>query len=369
MVYQTLCNWLSGKMGPSGSELHPADRFRLILDCERMRADRSGNSFSLVVFNHSGKAANADQWNQFIQHVLERVRATDHAGHLELRKMGVALWDTNAEGAWKFAEQVVKTWKGSLVVTCNVYTYPGLDIPSDGVPRERYAGIEKAAEIGQKAVTTSRSAAVAEPLEGLFVQRLGFWKRSIDVAGAGLGILLLSPLLIVTALLIKLTSKGPVFFMQPRNGLGGQPFDVYKFRTMIVDAEAQQVALRMFSHQDGPAFKMKNDPRVTSIGRFLRKSCIDELPQLINVLKGEMSLVGPRPMYCKETAQIDQWQRRRLDVTPGLTCIWQVYGKSRVTFTEWMRMDIRYLLKRSIVQDIKLIFSTAVKVISYKVAH
>lgn len=370
MVYQTLCSWLTGKKESVGGELHSPDRFRSILDCERMRADRSNTSFTLVVFFHTGHTPNAKEWNEFIQHVQLRVRATDHAGHLELRKIGVALWDTNAAGAWKFAEQVVKSWQGSLVPACNVYSYPGIDLPFDNRPHddEPSESHSKRESIGKKAASAVKTPSAA-PLETFFVRGVPGWKRAIDVTGAAVGLLMLSPLLAVTALLIKLTSKGPVMFLQPRNGLAGRSFNVYKFRTMVVDAETQQAALRKFSEQDGPAFKMKNDPRVTLIGRFLRKSCIDELPQLWNVLKGDMSLVGPRPLPNKETAQITPWQRRRLEVTPGLTCIWQVYGKSQVSFAEWMRMDIRYLRNRSLMQDVKLIFSTLSKVVFYRVAH
>jgi lipopolysaccharide/colanic/teichoic acid biosynthesis glycosyltransferase len=127
---------------------------------------------------------------------------------------------------------------------------------------------------------------------------------------------------------------------------------------MVDDAEDLKHELRQHSEQDGPAFKMSSDPRVTPVGKFLRKTSIDELPQLFNVLKGHMTLVGPRPLPCPESNACSRWQRRRLDVTPGLTCIWQVKGRSKVTFTEWIRMDIRYIRRRSFWQDLKLILQT-----------
>ena len=152
-------------------------------------------------------------------------------------------------------------------------------------------------------------------------------------------------------------------FTQPRDTIGGRRFNIYKFRTMVVDAEEQKAALRKHSEQDGPAFKMKHDPRITPIGKFLRKSSIDELPQLFNVLLGDMSLVGPRPLPCDESAGCQPWQRRRLEVMPGLTCIWQVYGRSRVSFAEWIRMDLRYARSRSLIKDLLLIVRTVPAVV------
>ncbi len=132
---------------------------------------------------------------------------------------------------------------------------------------------------------------------------------------------------------------------------------------MVVNADAMKASLRQLSEQDGPAFKLKNDPRVTPIGRILRRTCVDELPQLWNVLRGDMSIVGPRPMCSKEARHCARWESRRFDVTPGLTCIWQVYGGTKVTFTEWMRMDLRYVGSRSLLHDVNLVVRTVPSVI------
>ncbi len=198
----------------------------------------------------------------------------------------------------------------------------------------------------------------AQPMEMLFARPMPAWKRAIDVIGSATALILAAPVMAVVAVAIKLTSTGPVLFTQPRDSIGGRRFTMYKFRTMSVDAEQQKAALRALSEQDGPAFKMTNDPRVTQLGKFLRKTSLDELPQLFNVLVGDMSLVGPRPLPCDESGRCEPWQRRRLDVTPGLTCIWQVRGRSAVTFCEWARMDIEYIRSRSLVNDVKLIAET-----------
>jgi lipopolysaccharide/colanic/teichoic acid biosynthesis glycosyltransferase len=199
---------------------------------------------------------------------------------------------------------------------------------------------------------------VAQAMEVLFMQPLPAWKRGLDIVGAFVGLTIAAPVMLVAATAIKITSPGPVFFTQRRDTISGRPFKIYKFRTMCVDAESQKAELRARSEQDGPAFKMAKDPRVTSLGRLLRKTSIDELPQLFNVLLGDMSLVGPRPLPCDESNRCEAWQRRRLDVTPGLTCIWQVRGRSKVSFSEWARMDVEYIRSRSLLSDLKLILKT-----------
>ena len=174
------------------------------------------------------------------------------------------------------------------------------------------------------------------------------------------------PLFALVAAAIRLTSPGPVIFRQWRTGRGGVPFRMNKFRTMVVDAEARKVDLMARNEQDGPAFKVRNDPRITPIGRFLRRTSLDELPQLLNVLRGDMSLVGPRPLPCDETRACETWHRQRLDVTPGLTCIWQVRGRSQVSFADWVRMDVQYIRSRSLAQDLKLLLLTMPAVVGGK---
>lgn len=183
-------------------------------------------------------------------------------------------------------------------------------------------------------------------------------KRLIDVVCSFLGVLVLSPLFIIIAIIIKTTSKGPVFFSQKRVGKNGKEFDMYKFRSMVVNAEELKEKLAAQNEMSGPMFKMKDDPRVTKVGKFIRKTSIDELPQLWNVLKGDMSLVGPRPSLPKEVAQFEDWMYRRLEVKPGLTCYWQVSGRNNIDFEDWMKLDCRYVDERNLWIDIKLIFKT-----------
>jgi len=184
------------------------------------------------------------------------------------------------------------------------------------------------------------------------------FKRIIDVVGSLCGLILLSPLLLVVGILIRLDSKGPIIFAQKRVGLNGKEFKMYKFRSMVVNAEELKDKLKANNEMSGPMFKMKDDPRITKIGRFIRKTSIDELPQLINILKGDMSLVGPRPSLPKEVEKFEPWMLRRLDVKPGLTCYWQVSGRNSIDFENWMKLDIKYVNERSFFLDIKLILKT-----------
>jgi len=185
-----------------------------------------------------------------------------------------------------------------------------------------------------------------------------FIKRFIDIVCAIIGIVFLSPLMLITSVAIKINSKGPVIFAQERVGKGGHIFKMYKFRSMVVNAEDLLYKLKSQNEMSGPMFKMKKDPRITRVGKFIRKTSIDELPQLFNVLKGEMSLVGPRPNLPEEVAKFNDWQKQKFLVKPGLTCYWQVMGRNDIGFEEWMRLDIKYIKDRSTLLDLKLIFKT-----------
>lgn len=194
-------------------------------------------------------------------------------------------------------------------------------------------------------------------------------KRTIDIIGAGLGLILLSPIIAVVACAVKFTSKGPVFFSQKRVGKNGELFEMYKFRSMVVNAEELKENLEEQNEMSGPMFKIKDDPRITKVGKFIRKTSIDELPQLWNILKGDMSLVGPRPSLPKEVEQFDNWMFKRLSVRPGLTCYWQVSGRNNIDFEDWMKLDVKYVEERNFWIDIKLIFKTVFVLFGDKNAH
>lgn len=184
-------------------------------------------------------------------------------------------------------------------------------------------------------------------------------KRLLDLTGAVCGLVLLSPLFLVVAIVIKATSKGPVIFRQDRYGLNRRIFRIYKFRTMVINAEAAQASLEDMNQNSGPVFKIFRDPRVTRVGAFLRKTSIDELPQLINVLRGEMSLVGPRPLNKRDVGRFSEaWLMRRFSVKPGLTCLWQVSGRSNVSFDRWIELDLQYIDHWSLLLDFRILAMT-----------
>jgi len=189
-------------------------------------------------------------------------------------------------------------------------------------------------------------------------RRYCFIKRIIDMVCSIIGLIALSPVFIIVAIAIKIESKGSIFFSQERIGEKGLEFNMYKFRSMVENAEVLKANLADQNEMNGPMFKIKEDPRVTKTGKFIRKTSIDELPQLVNVLKGEMSLVGPRPSLQSEIMNFEKWMMKRLDVKPGLTCYWQVSGRNNIEFKEWMKLDVKYVEERSTLVDIKLIFKT-----------
>ena len=192
-----------------------------------------------------------------------------------------------------------------------------------------------------------------------------FSKRALDIAAVSAGLLVLSPLLITTMLAIVLTSRGSPLFSQTRVGKNGVPFRCWKFRSMYRDAEARKAALMAENEMEGGViFKMKNDPRITPVGRVIRKLSIDELPQLFNVLTGDMTLVGPRPPVPQEVAEYTPYQRGRLAVTPGITCIWQVSGRSNIPFPQQVELDLEYIRTRSLWLDIALLLKTVPAVLT-----
>ncbi len=190
-----------------------------------------------------------------------------------------------------------------------------------------------------------------------------FAKRSFDVIASALALVVLAPLFLVIAVLVRITTPGPVFYCQTRCGLGGRRFTMYKFRSMVANAESLRPELERLNEADGPIFKMSNDPRVTPLGRGLRRSSLDELPQLWNILRGDMSFVGPRPPVPEEVEKYESWQRRRLRMRPGLTCLWALEGRSRLSFDRWMQLDLSYIDAWSLWLDAKIFLQTIPRVL------
>ena len=185
-----------------------------------------------------------------------------------------------------------------------------------------------------------------------------FIKRVFDIIASLTGLIILSPVLLITSIAIKIEDKGPVIFSQERVGRNGKTFKMYKFRSMYTNAEEILKELKDLNEADGPVFKMKNDPRITKVGRFIRKYSIDEILQLINIIRGDMSVVGPRPALPKEVAEYDEFAKQRLLVKPGLSCYWQISGRSDIGFEQWMRLDVKYIKEMGILTDLKIILLT-----------
>jgi len=342
----------AGNSKAKDSYLLDANQFRRAAARERVRADRSHTHLAILVIElPAGRRQSRDY--SFLSNVLsQRLRITDTAGNLPDGRVAVLFADTRKDGAWKVASDICDHYPlGHERPDCEVFLYP-----DEGAP------FEDDSQSSAKQALKSHSS----PLDSLFALPTPILKRGVDIVGATAGIVISAPLVAIFAVLIKLTSPGPVLFAQWREGHGGRLFRIYKLRTMRVDAHRHQTALRKLSEQDGPAFKMSRDPRTTWVGRLLRRTSLDELPQLWNVLMGDMSLVGPRPLPSRESRQCLPWQRERLLVVPGLTCIWQVEGRSTVTFVEWMRMDLQYVRRRSLLSDLRLILATGPSVVFKK---
>jgi lipopolysaccharide/colanic/teichoic acid biosynthesis glycosyltransferase len=374
------------------------EQMAIAVQRETSRADRNGGEFALALFRVRSNDRSSLSTVRLAKTILRRVRATDDVGWYDDQFLAALLPDTSPTGARQFAEQVLALVSGRAPKPlCKVYCYPAtwfnpeeeqaraalLDpqlrmsggmpaIPRNGVQNIFPTALDPTAgsPLNGNGSTlpipadglTQRSGTVnvsdVRPLESLLVKPLPMWKRSVDVIGALLLLLIASPVMILAVLLVRISGPGPIVFKQQRAGLGGRPFRIYKFRTMCNDAEAKQAQLKHRNEQDGPAFKIANDPRITRIGQLLRTTSIDELPQLVNVLKGDMTLVGPRPLPIGESEQCAGWYRRRLDVTPGLTCIWQIKGRSQVSFCDWVRMDVAYIRRRTLLTDLRILFQT-----------
>ncbi len=230
-----------------------------------------------------------------------------------------------------------------------------------------WAAAEGSASAGMSAASATTLVRFDLRTAQSFYLRTG--KRVMDVIGASVALVLTAPLLLIAALAIKLESRGPVLYRSTRIGRGGRPFTFLKLRSMVHGADQHRHRLSHLNECDGPVFKISRDPRVTRVGRFLRVTSIDEIPQFANVLLGQMSLVGPRPPIPEEVAHYEPWQFHRLDVRPGITCLWQISGRSRIGFQEWMRLDLEYVRRQSLALDVNILLRTVPAVLSREGAY
>ena len=365
-----LVNVFRDKTGFVGVRSHR--EFASILNRERDRADRTGQGFSLVVFVLGTDGENSSSARLLVPILTNRVRSTDDIGWLEDGRLGVVLPHTAPDSAWKFVGNVRQALNGgSAPVECIVYAYPSSWPPQpDETPpedprsrrREPSRGDSGGSGMQFSGVDMGQIARPVEELESEFLCRIPLWKRAIDVAGSLFALVILSPLFLLVALFIKAVSPGPVFFRQERVGYLGRLFTIWKFRTMHVNADTavHKHYLRDLINNEKTMTKLDNgrDKRIIPFAGILRASGIDELPQLFNVLLGDMSLVGPRPCIPYEAREFDVWQMRRFDTVPGLTGLWQVSGKNKTTFKQMMRLDIAYARKRAFFMDMKIFLKT-----------
>ncbi len=343
------------------------------LEAARLRhrslADRAGRCFTSLVFTCETRQDLKD----VSRSLLQRCRLTDEVGLAQPLRVVALLPETTSHGARRLVDDVLNAVPANARITVSTHVYPPerddgskdndhtphhghrqpAARPHNDKPADRFAPTPGTVH------AWDMHALATDDRHGMcFGTSLPRWKRAADVLLASAGLVALSPLLALAAAAVKLDSPGPVLFHQWRGGMGGRPFRICKFRTMYTDAEARKAELLHLNEQQGPAFKLRHDPRITRIGRVLRATSIDELPQLFNVLAGQMTLVGPRPLPLSEVAAYDRWHHQRHDVPPGLTCTWQIYGRNRVGFDDWVRMDVRYIRRRSFAYDMLLILKT-----------
>ncbi|HFD12081.1 MAG TPA: hypothetical protein ENJ32_06405 [Crenotrichaceae bacterium] len=384
--------------------VHNSVEFKKRISSQRSISNRGNYEFSLLVLSSTIEDF---AWKPHLfREIAKRVRSVDEIGWIDNQRIGLILPYTSAEGATKVASLISNAIKDSVhPLQYSIYSHPSktyihsgteennrqidLDglISSDVENASKQEGMElengddfrhdEESDDFSRVLSTEESVKTRIPSDDYQIYSgisIPAWKRSMDIVGAAIGLILLSPVMILTAIAVKSSSNGPTFFTQDRIGIGMKPFKMYKFRSMVVNAPSQSSILLVQgdeAEEAGPFVlkKIASDPRVTGVGRFIRKWSLDELPQLFNVLVGDMSLVGPRPLVREEAEACTDWHESRFDVKPGLTCIWQVNGRSQVTAEDRSRMDLRYILNLSFVQDLKLLILTPIAVMKATGAH
>ncbi|MCD6295770.1 MAG: sugar transferase [Deltaproteobacteria bacterium] len=365
--------------------IYSENEFRALVEHERKRADRTGDEFSIVLFDIPNSDEVMNQACSFPYLIMDRVRSTDEVGWFDRHHIGVLLVDTPLEGAREVIKKISKEIPLARdLPDYHIFSYPShyfsaTEYPSSETPDlHRFQQINLFEEEDFQApgngthfespthgslLEVDGNGAFAEDISG-FEHHLGIrvpvWKRVFDITFALTGLILLMPFLVFIANLIKTVSPGPVFFRQDRIGYLGKSFNLLKFRTMKVntDSSEHEGYVRDLIRSEMVMKKMSNDSQLIPFGKFLRISGMDELPQLLNVLGGKMSLVGPRPCLPAEFQEYLQWHKRRFYTLPGITGLWQVGGKNRVTFQEMIRKDIAYEQKRSFKMGLNILWKT-----------
>jgi lipopolysaccharide/colanic/teichoic acid biosynthesis glycosyltransferase len=330
---------------------------------EKSRSDRRGTTLSLVLFDTSLLRKRGAK--KFVEEVLTIVRTTDHVGWFGRSSVAVLLPETSPTGAQVFLNHATEFGRPSWI-PAELYSYP--DMWLETMHGSNGNGTDEAGSNGEGESHTEGSNGNGSSQERLrdfsrvtFVKETPRWKRALDVFGAGLGVLVLTPIFLLISIYIKTVSPGPVLFKQKRVGIGRREFTFLKFRTMHVGSEVSDHAEHTKDLIGGDQSMQKlddTDPRIIFGGRVLRKASIDELPQLFNVLRGDMSLVGPRPCIPYEAEEYLRWHTGRFSILPGLTGLWQVSGKNKLTFKQMIRLDIAYEKRRSLLLDMWIILMT-----------
>ncbi len=337
--------------------VYSTEEFKKALENERSRSDRKGTELSIVAFKIN-KHKDSETIIDHLRHVLcSRTRFYDEIGYISDQRFGVMLPDTPYTGAKKFADDVCKLILPEVCLpNYSITTYPTQWLQHEKTdPKNRTLS---------RSIYLQNSGGTYSPLKHLgpvLPKRISVWKRIMDIVIASVGLILISPLFLLIAAFIKIVSPGPVFYKQKRIGYLGETFKCLKFRTMKIDSSisCHQQHISEIINRNSPLTKLdKNDPRIIPLGEFMRKIGLDELPQLINVFIGKMSIIGPRPCIPYESRNFDIWQHKRFDILPGITGLWQVNGKNRTTFNDMIRYDITYAQQRSFWLDITILFKT-----------
>ena len=360
---------------------------------EQARVDRNQRVFSLVLLNTGDPKTNGTAAHSLVHLLLDRIRSTDEIGWFDHRRIGVLLPYTPRDGAQKFVDDVrLAVEAETSPPEYAIYTYPSHWYSDNGSGHSgqlyfadishRWSSLASARHNINTHSLSGPTESTSDPLETyeesmtalkpMLLHPLPVWKRDMDILGASFGLALFAPFLLVHTIIVKTISPGPVFFRQKRIGYLGRPFTMWKLRTMDVGVDTschKQHVSRLINgannrNQEKPMIKLDNDPQIIPGAILLRKLCLDEMPQLINVFRGEMSLVGPRPPLTYEVEEFLKWQHRRFDVLPGMTGLWQVSGKNRLTFSRMVRLDIQYARRKSFWLDLMILLKTPSAIIA-----